>query len=50
MEDLEEEFWELVISIGTGLVFVCIVLVIISHFIAGKILAPIGQMKDLIII
>ncbi|MBU1167966.1 MAG: HAMP domain-containing histidine kinase [Proteobacteria bacterium] len=47
MEKLEEEIWELVYSIGAGLVFFCIALVVISHFIAGKILEPIGHMKDL---
>lgn len=47
MEKLEDEIWDLVLSIGAGLIFSCMALVVISHFIAGKILEPIGKMKDL---
>lgn len=47
MEKLEDEIWDLVFNIGAGLIFSCMVLVVISHFIAGRILKPIGEMKAL---
>ena len=47
VERLENEIWELVIGIFTGLIFSTIVLIGISRFIAGKILRPIGTIKDL---
>jgi signal transduction histidine kinase len=47
MEKLEEEIWELVLGIFSGLVFSTLALVAISRFVAGKILRPIGRMKDL---
>ena len=47
MEKLQEEIWELVFSLAAGLILSALVLVAISHFIAGKILQPIGEMKDL---
>ncbi len=47
IEKLEDEIWDLVRNIGAGLIFSCMVLVVISHFIAGKILKPIGEMKAL---
>ena len=47
MEKLEEEIWELVLGIFAGLIFSTLVLTVISRFVAGKILQPIGQMKDL---
>jgi signal transduction histidine kinase len=47
MEKLEDEIWDLVLSIGAGLIFSFMALVVISHFIAGKILEPIGKMKEL---
>lgn len=47
IEKLEDEIWDLVFNIGAGLIFSCMVLVVISHFIAGKILKPIGEMKVL---
>lgn len=47
MEKLAEEIWELVFSIGAGLIFCCMALIAISQFVAGKILKPIGKMKDL---
>lgn len=47
MAKLEEEIGELIFGIGVGFVLSCVVLIIISRYIAGKILKPIGQMKDL---
>jgi two-component system OmpR family sensor kinase len=47
MEKLEDEIWELVIGIVSGLIFSTLVLIAISRFMAGKILQPIGAMKDL---
>ncbi len=47
MEKLEEEIRELVLGILSGLVLSTLVLIAISRFVAGKILQPIGRMKDL---
>lgn len=47
MEKLEEEIWELVLGIFSGLVFSTLVLIALSRFVASKILRPIGQMNDL---
>ncbi len=47
MEKLEEEIWELVLGILSGLVFSTLILIAISRFMAGKVLRPIGEMNDL---
>ncbi len=47
MEKLEDEIWELVFGIGAGLILSCMALIAISRFIAGRILKPIGEMKEL---
>lgn len=47
MEKLDEEIWELVFGIVAGLIFSTLILVVISRYVAGKILRPIGRMKDL---
>jgi signal transduction histidine kinase len=47
MEKLEDEIWELVFGIAAGLIFSALALIAISRFTAGKILQPIGRMKDL---
>ncbi len=47
MEKLQEEIREVLIGLPTGLVLSAILLVIISRFMAGKILKPINNMKDL---
>jgi two-component system OmpR family sensor kinase len=47
MENLQEDIWELFFVIVSGLIFSTLALVAISHFVAGKILHPIGAMKDL---
>ena len=47
MAKLNEEIRELILGIIAGLVFSTLILVAISYFIAGKILKPIGAMKDL---
>lgn len=44
---VEEEIRELVWGIPLGLIFSVLILIIISHFVTGKILKPIAQMKDL---
>ena len=44
---LNEEIWELVFGILAGLVFSTLALTAISRFVAGKILKPVGQIKDL---
>jgi len=44
---VEEEIRELVWGIPLGLLFSVLILILISHFVTGKILKPIGQMKDL---
>lgn len=47
MEKLEEEIKELVLGIVSGIIFSTLVLIAISRFLAGKILQPIGKMKNL---
>ena len=47
MEKLEDEIWELVFGIVAGLLFSTLALIVISRFMAGKILQPIAKMKDL---
>ncbi len=47
MERLKDEIWELGLVVFSGLVFSTLALVAISYVAAGKILQPIGQMKDL---
>jgi signal transduction histidine kinase len=47
MEELNEEIWEVVFGILAGLVFSTVGLIAISHVMAGKILRPIGEMKNL---
>jgi signal transduction histidine kinase len=47
MENLEEDIWELIFVIVSGLIFSTLALVAISRFVAGKILRPLGAMKDL---
>ena len=45
MDKLWEEIWELVFSLVAGLILSGLVLIAISHYVAGKILQPIGKMK-----
>jgi two-component system OmpR family sensor kinase len=47
VKELEEEIWELAFGIVSGLIFSTLALIAISRFMAGKILQPIGAMKDL---
>jgi two-component system OmpR family sensor kinase len=47
MAELEEEISELVLGIFSALIFSTLTLIAISRFTAGKILQPIGTMKDL---
>ena len=47
MEKLQEEIGELAIGILSGLIFSTLALIVISRFVAGRILRPIGAMKDL---
>ncbi len=47
MDKLNEEIWDLFYGILAGLVFSTLALIAISHVIAGKILRPIGEMKNL---
>jgi len=47
MEELNEEIWELVFEILAGLVFSTLGLIAISNVMAGKILRPIGELKNL---
>ncbi|MEJ2586893.1 MAG: HAMP domain-containing sensor histidine kinase [Deltaproteobacteria bacterium] len=47
MEKLEEEIRDLVMGIVFGLVLSTLALIAISRFVAGRILRPIGAMKDL---
>jgi two-component system, OmpR family, sensor kinase len=47
VEKLEEEIWDLILGIGAGFIFSCIALIAVSRFIAGKILEPIGRMREL---
>lgn len=48
MKKLDEEIWGLVLGIVAGLIFSTLILVVISRYVAGKILRPIGRMKDLV--
>ncbi len=47
MVKLHEEIWELIFGILAGLLFSTLVLVVISRFLASKILHPIGKMKSM---
>jgi signal transduction histidine kinase len=47
MEKLDEEIWDLVFGILAGFIFSILALIVIAGFMAGKILQPIGRMKDL---
>lgn len=47
MSKLKDEIKELVLGLIAGLVFSSIALIVISYFVAGKILKPIGVMRDL---
>ena len=47
MNKLEEEIQELVLGLIAGLLFSSLALIVISYFVAGRILKPIGEMKDL---
>ena len=47
MNKLWEEIWELVYSLVAGLILSGLALVVISYYIAGKILQPIGKMRDM---
>lgn len=47
MEKLKEEMRNLAIGIASGLLFSTLALIAISRFVAGRILRPIGAMKDL---
>jgi two-component system OmpR family sensor kinase len=45
MNKFWEEIWDLVFSLIAGLVLSSLILIAISHYVAGKILQPIGKMK-----
>ena len=47
MVKLKEETQELIFGLVAGLILSTLVLIVISYFVAGKILKPIGRMKDL---
>jgi signal transduction histidine kinase len=47
MENLQEDIWEFFFVIVSGLVFSTLALVAISRFVAGRILRPVGAMKDM---
>ncbi|MBU4010078.1 MAG: HAMP domain-containing histidine kinase [Proteobacteria bacterium] len=47
MLKLKDEIWELVFGLIAGLIFSSMALIVISYFIAGKILKPIASMRDL---
>ncbi|MDD2463070.1 MAG: HAMP domain-containing sensor histidine kinase [Desulfobulbus sp.] len=47
MEKLNEEIWELFFGILAGLIFSTLILSAISRYVAGKILQPVQQIKDL---
>jgi len=47
MEKLNEEIWDLVVGVFAGLIFSTIALIAMSRYVAGKILQPIGRMKNL---
>ena len=47
IEHLEEEIWENVIGLASGLGFSTMLLLAISYFIAGMILKPIGTISDM---
>ncbi len=48
MFKLKDEIWELALGLVAGLIFSSMVLIVISYFVAGKILKPIGTMRNLI--
>ena len=47
MEDLEEEIIEVILFISLGLFFSTILLILISYFLAGRILRPVRQITSL---
>ncbi len=47
IERLQEEIQDLILGTLSGLVFSTLVLIVISWFVAGRILHPIGTMRDL---
>jgi two-component system OmpR family sensor kinase len=47
IEHLEEEIWDIVIGLASGLAFSTMLLLAISYFIAGMILKPIGTISKL---
>jgi len=47
MEKLEEEIRDLVLGVLSGFVVSTLILIVMSRYMAGKILRPIGAMKDL---
>ena len=47
MVKLKEEIQELILGLVAGLIFSSLALIVISYFVAGKILKPIATMKDL---
>jgi two-component system OmpR family sensor kinase len=47
LEKLNAEIRELIIGIGSALVLSTLMLIVVSYFVAGRILRPIGAMKDL---
>jgi two-component system OmpR family sensor kinase len=47
MVKLKEEIQELVLGLIAGLIFSTLALIVISYFVAGRIIKPIGEMKDL---
>ena len=47
MEKLNEEIWELIFGLLAGLIFSILILCAISRYVAGKILQPVRQIKDL---
>ena len=47
MVKLKEEIQELILGLVAGLIFSSLALIAISYFVAGKILKPIGAMKDM---
>ncbi len=47
MLKLKDEIWELIFGLVAGLIFSSMILIVISYFVAGKILKPIAAMRDL---
>jgi len=46
VEEIKEELWDIVVGVGSGLVFSTLLLMVVSYFVAGLILKPVRVIND----